>query len=376
MKSHHDPAMLALLHEHAISNMEWPETEEEIDAAMTETKVATDYKPYTDAERAARIGAVMEKVNVKLHPATGQQFLLFGSDAGSSPPAPASRALSLFEIVKRAYCAVHDRYSSDRVIADPDMDARFIQECWRLGAQASQFDLNHVLMNARKRSFLGKTDGARKYQVAPAVMDQYLFACEFAARMIQEQAFSEKQAKITIDHILCEPALAGGFEEIARSIAPGFSSLDYRWALFALRKAKSRRRAGSMPELAFEWLGRLDSIRIGNLTPIEGFVWVRTEHTQVYIGHCQNLKKLIDRLLEVRIEQVLNDLPLFHSQKGEALELGVSECPRSSVTSREPFKNNLVTHCNPCLNVRQWQTTRSTRKEDSNGQERRSCGAA
>jgi site-specific DNA-methyltransferase (adenine-specific) len=40
----------------------------------------------------------------------------------------------------------------------------------------------------------------------------------------------------SLDEILCDPELANRFDDIARNLAPGFSSLQYRWGAFTLRK--------------------------------------------------------------------------------------------------------------------------------------------
>lgn len=345
MKSHDEDAALdALLEEYSVAKSPWPQTDEEIDALLENPAEAI---PYTDAERAERVKAVLRACGETLPPGHGEQLALFRDEDGAGAPRP--RQSDLFEIVRLAYRDVHDGWSSDRVVADPYLDARFIQACWHRGAQAPQALLNHLLLNARKRKILGKTDGARRYHIDPAVMDQYLFASEFAARIMQDRQYANSQRRITVDHILCDPELAREFDEIAKTIAPGFSSLDYRWAAFALRKAKSRDPKVETP--TFSWLGRFDSIRPSQVSPVEGVFWIKTTGIHVYVGHSQNLRNQIDRLLQVRVEQVVSNLPLFQVPQGEHLELGIAEQPDSSVTSREPIRNRLIGEWQPRLNI-------------------------
>ena len=49
----------------------------------------------------------------------------------------------------------------------------------------------------------------------------------------------------TLDDILCDPDLAHQFDEIARSLAPGFTSLQYRWGALTLRKKSKTARVRS-----------------------------------------------------------------------------------------------------------------------------------
>ena len=67
--------------------------------------------------------------------------------------------------------------------------------------------------------------------------DEFLFASEIA--------WSEMKGHGTLDDILCDPDLANQFDEIARSLAPGFTSLQYRWGALTLRKKSKTARVRS-----------------------------------------------------------------------------------------------------------------------------------
>jgi hypothetical protein len=56
--------------------------------------------------------------------------------------------------VTRAYLMVRHDFSSDRVLADPNLDTAFIKTCRGLGIDDSAFHLNLALIGLRKHSKL------------------------------------------------------------------------------------------------------------------------------------------------------------------------------------------------------------------------------
>jgi hypothetical protein len=369
--SHDDLSLEAVLHEYAIANMDWSDDPRAIRDTVEAAKTDSSFRRPTENERASLIGRVLAACG-KSTCSTGDQMMLFAEPDEPQPPAKPNQSV-LFDIVRTAYRSVHEGWSSDRLIADPDMDARFIQACWRLGAQAPQSWLNHLLMNARKRKILGKTEGAMRYHVDPAVMDQYLFASEFAARILQDRAVAAGGKRITVDHILCDPDWGREFDTLAKAISPGFTSLDYRWAAFAIRKAQSRAASDVVADNSFVRLGRFDAIKSTQISAVAGFLWIRSSEIELYIGHSQNLKTQIERILDFRVDRLLVDLPLFRSVGKTQWELGIFEQPNSSVTRRDPLKNGLVSKNKPRLNA---LNAFSKRKGNDNGEERRACSAA
>lgn len=370
---HDDLSLEALLYEYAIADLTDPADADAIRRSIEAAKKDRSLKRPGEAERdkmVQRVLAVCRKANC---PQDGQMTLFVESLENQPPTKP--QQTELFEIVRAAYRAVHEGWSSDRIIADPDMDARFIQTCWRLGAQAPQSWLNHLLMNARKRKILGKTEGARRYHVAPSTIDQYIFASEFAARILQDRALDANGKRISVDHILCNPDLSREFDKLAKAISPGFTSLDYRWAAFALRKSQSRAacNVAAEIEMSFTRQGRFDSIKVSQISTKAGFLWIRSGDTEVYVGHSHNLRMQIERILEFRVDRYLIELPLFQTIEKTQWELGVFEQPKSSVTHRDPLKNGLVLKKSPRLNALQ---VHRRRKEEYSGEKERACSAA
>jgi site-specific DNA-methyltransferase (adenine-specific) len=258
----------------------------------------------------------------------------------------------LYTLVAEAYRKVSDGYSIDRIIADPNRNARFIQQCWKLGVKAAQFDLNLTLLNARKKGLIGRVEGVERYRVPRAELDSYLFASEFAIRRVQDEEMEACQRRVSLDHILCDPKLSSRFEAHAREIVPGYESLDYRWAALCLRKSQNRtlwRDRIAFPR--FEVLGRCEAITTSRIPAVQGYFWINSDSSDLYIGHAEDLRKQIERMLDLRIHQRLAFGSLFEQVDPKHVQIAVAACPGVPPSSREPRKTELVQAKQPLLNV-------------------------
>lgn len=315
----------AFFRDYAIEHMDWPDSEEELDRFLSNGTTTRDRVP----------------------------LLLFDVEPDSSADddrhAPVD---SLDQIVRRAYLDVFEGYSIDRLIADPNPNARFIESCWKLGAQASQYELNHLLLNARKNKIVGKIEGVQRYSVPRSKMDQYLFASEFALRLLQDQEYFENHRFVSLDRILCDPGLAQRFEDLARAIVPGFSSLDYRWAAFSIRKGQNRRatKAG-LATPSFERLGRRESLRVSRIEKTAGFFWLDFERADLYIGHSENLREQVERLLDLHWDAMFEVASLFGMRSLRHAEFAIAPYSGVSPSNRESVKTKLVRAKEPKLNV-------------------------
>jgi hypothetical protein len=148
------------------------------------------------------------------------------------PPAVAhgEEEVDVHDVV-RAFHAVRDarmdRRSPDLYVADPERNAQFLEKCREIGIQFSDYAINKMLLYARKNNYL---PGLKSVKTSFDYED-YAFASEFAATELKYRTGA------TIDDILCDPRLASEFDSIARRLAPGFTSLQYRWAILSIRKA-------------------------------------------------------------------------------------------------------------------------------------------
>ena len=132
--------------------------------------------------------------------------------------------------IAEAFMAAHEGYSADRVLADPALNDRFLDNCQMLGIPGEPKDWNHQLLGVRKHGGLTAIDTSRRTMCRRSDMEPYIFASEIACQKVC------KDHECTLDDILCDPSLADSFDRAAQRIAPGRSSFDYRWAALAVRK--------------------------------------------------------------------------------------------------------------------------------------------
>jgi hypothetical protein len=195
------------------------------------------------------------------------------------------------ETVRQVFLAVRGEYSPDVVVADPDLNQRFLDECQARGLSAPPAVLNRCLLNLRKSRDL---QGIKSKRVSLSNQDEYRFGSEVTVR------FLERRDQVSLDQILCEPLYAEEFGAIAAGLAPGFTLFQYRWAALGLRKRKRLR-----PEL----LGRVvraeavvscraEDLKLDQL-PVRSGLYLFLETAQVlYIGECQNLRKRLAKHLD------------------------------------------------------------------------------
>jgi GIY-YIG catalytic domain len=196
------------------------------------------------------------------------------------------------KLIRQAFESVHQSYSADRVVADPELNQSFIAACRSLGIDAPVFELNSSLLNARKASLLTGIKTKRRTEFSD--LDEYQFASEIAAR------FLEHRSQVTLDQILCDPALAADFDSLAAQITPGFSSLQYRWAALNLRKLKRLR-----PELLAHvvtptavQMGHIEDLDLEKLPLEQGIYIFFSPDETLYVGECENLRLRIRKHLD------------------------------------------------------------------------------
>ena len=120
-------------------------------------------------------------------------------------------------VITEAFDTVSEGFSSDRVVADPELNQRFISECRLRGLTNSTEDLNRALLNLRKAG--GLTGRSRAKRTHFSNEDEYRFASEIAAR------FLERREGVSLDTIICHSDMVSEFDQVASRIAPGYSPL-------------------------------------------------------------------------------------------------------------------------------------------------------
>jgi site-specific DNA-methyltransferase (adenine-specific) len=152
--------------------------------------------------------------------------------------------------------------------------------------------LNLLLLNLRKAGLL--KGRARSAKTSFKDEERYRYASEIAARHI------EKRESTTLDRIICDPDLAAELDQIASSISPGFSSLQYRWAALNLRKARSLR-----PELLSQIvpptrvvLGTIADLNFNDLPAQQGLYIFYGPDGTLYVGEATNLRRRVAKHLD------------------------------------------------------------------------------
>jgi len=190
-----------------------------------------------------------------------------------------------------AFEATSQGFSPDRVVADPVLNAAFLEECRRLGLSASPATLNRMLLNLRKAGWLR---GIRSRKSSFADEDQYRFAAEIAVR------FLERRDGLTLDAIICDPDVAAEFDRLAAEIAPGYTPLQYRWAALNLRKSarlKPELLARVAPPLSVESF-RMEGLDVARIPNQQGLYLIYAADVALYAGEAENLRNRLRKHLD------------------------------------------------------------------------------
>ena len=242
----------------------------------------------------------------------------------------------------QAFAETRNGRSADYVIADPEMNRKFLRRCRELALTGTDAELNGELMNARKNSYLANLPKPHSY--SPPNMDQFEFASELALRHVQSKI------GCSLDQVLCDPDLAKELDGYAARLAPGFTSLDYRWAALRLRKAgrlgKSAKRIAQMPTL--EVVGPVESIVVPELPQTPGLYLFATKDVPVFLGNTDDLRNRI----QLHMAQSHNHgLPRWLWQpKNDVLGLSMVSLPDLSRSVRQAMETLFVIKYRPVLN--------------------------
>ena len=215
------------------------------------------------------------------------------------PKSKASKRPQDFEQgIVNVYTTVQKGCSVDRMLADPELNATFVDACKKSGLEGSPVQWNQALLRIRKT---GKLPGlkSRAKTFTFSQMDPFSFASEIAMQQLSAECDT------TLDGLLCDPELAARFDQIAASFAPGYSPLEYRWAALAIRKrAKTAKKLAA--QLHQEWL----ALKLPRAKPITSNGWGKYEcpgvyvlsnrrRQQLYVGETQNVARRLGQLAEV-----------------------------------------------------------------------------
>lgn len=251
------------------------------------------------------------------------------------------------KLIREAYIEIRNGFSSDRVIADPILSPKFIQACRNRNLCNSAEELNLALMNARKGGHL--TGISRSKKTSFSNNDDYSFAAEIAIR------FLERRDGITLDRVICSPVKASEFDEIASRLAPGYTSLQYRWAAFNLRKRKALKpeQMSHVVQSVNVKIECVEKLVAKNITVNQGLYVFFTDSESkktLYVGEASNLRKRLSKHLEHSDNKGLAQWIWEHGKDGIWVE--IHELPETtSVKARRALEYELIQSRKPEFNV-------------------------
>jgi site-specific DNA-methyltransferase (adenine-specific) len=250
--------------------------------------------------------------------------------------------------IAQAYLEVREGFSTDRVVADPDLNRRFLRRCHELGVDESDFDLNWKLFTARKNRYLTEIPKTKIY--TPSKKDEFEFSSEIAVRYIQEKIRKQDGSSVSLDRIICDPALAYEFDRIAAQLAPGFTPLDYRWIALGVRKAAGRYReqAKAVKVPTFEDVGKTHSIKASKIPAEQGIYIFRYDDNSLFVGETDNLRSRIERHFDVSGHRGLPEW-LFDNGRNP-LTLGMVSMPGVKSSQRKIIEVGTVNRLQPYFN--------------------------
>jgi site-specific DNA-methyltransferase (adenine-specific) len=192
-----------------------------------------------------------------------------------------------YEGIIEAFRLTHDGFSSDRVVADPDINGEFITTCERLGLAGDARTWNMLLFRLRKSGNLSHIETVHRTSIPWDECDKYIFASEIAWQIMIDDGSAR-----SLDEILCDPVLAGKFDKIAHRFAPGYKPLDYRWAALKLRKEAKYARSRAAILTPPTRMGKkvpINEMEVSKLSHEPG-LYVLSERTRkLYVGETLDL---------------------------------------------------------------------------------------
>jgi len=173
--------------------------------------------------------------------------------------------------IVKAYKTTHNGCSVDQLLADPELNAAYVDACKKNGLPGRAAEWNRCLMQIRKSGKLPRLEKATR-QLTRTQMDPYSFASEIAMQQLSVEY------DLALDDILCDPRLATRFDKIAATFSPGYSPFEYRWAALAIRK-----RAKVAKKLAGDRGDQWAAVKLPRAKPISRIDLAQFDSPGVYV---------------------------------------------------------------------------------------------
>ena len=176
--------------------------------------------------------------------------------------------------------------------------------------------------------------------------DDYRFAAEMATRHL------ERRDRVTLDDVLCDPVHVSEFDALAAKLAPGYSSLEYRWSALKLRKQRHL-----PPEIISHAVPALkvsshaiQKLRIDEIATNQGLYVFFEPNQALYVGEASNLRIRLKKHLEHSDNKGLAQW--IWAYGSETLRVEIHELPGDTNTRvRRALETELIRTRQPIFNV-------------------------
>ena len=197
------------------------------------------------------------------------------------------------QLIIKAFADIHDGYAADRIICDPQLNARFLRRCRALGLDQPDYALNHALYDIRKTPKKGKLPPTTK-KTEFRDYDAYVFASEIAVRHLQ------RNEGASLDSILCDPLLQQKFDSLADRLVPRTPILKLRYAALNLRKTH-RLQPLDMRGQEYELVsaGPVERVNLDKIPEFPAVYLFYTQSRPVFAGETEQLRDRLNRHLQV-----------------------------------------------------------------------------
>ena len=244
-------------------------------------------------------------------------------------------------LLVEAFTQIHDGFSSERIVLDPDYNARFLERCHDLGLTQNDYVLNLLLYSIPKTGKGMLPPSTKRTEFRD--YDSYAFASEIAVRLLQ------RADGISLDRILCNPSLRQRFDEAAQRLAPEQPALKLRWAALNLRKTHRLRPGDArLPLFELESATPIGQVKLDRIPADPGTYAFYDEQRPIFAGETANLRKRVEHHLEHSARQGLPTWLGILSEKGLILKYAVVPGQKQEV--RLAWLRQFINRERPILN--------------------------
>jgi site-specific DNA-methyltransferase (adenine-specific) len=299
-----------------------------------------------DGRAAKKSGKFLVRLPKSLHAALDveaeQEGVSLNQLAVAKLASPLRRSLDPYKAkVIEAFVNIYDGFSSDRVIVHPELNAKYLAECRRLGLDQSDYELNHKLYDIRKGGKSLLPPATKKPQVKG--YDEFLFASEIAFRYLQQRE------GVSLDRVMCDPKLRERFDEIAKRMAPRQSEFNLRMGAIYLRKTHNLPPEDeTIPKYDLLTAGTISQIQLNSLPTYPG-MYAFYEHARpIFAGETKGLRHRISLHLSSSGRLFLPEWLELGIER--SLELKYVAVPNAKTQDRLDWLNVFVNRERPLMN--------------------------